>query len=108
MRLYTFADTLTMSMVLVRKTFRSIRRQEQFAAQSGRKIIAINVYPLACSKACLQNHDIQHWIHVELTLLGVKKKNHEDFDLEEAKNIQNVLEQFIAQKKERTNETYHP
>lgn len=56
-------------------------------AQSGRKIIVIDGCPLACSKACLDNHNLKPDYFVELTALGVKKKQHEDFDMEQAKNI---------------------
>src|SRR5688572_3657083 len=49
-------------------------------AMSGRKIIAIDGCPLACAKACLQNHYIQPDAHIELASLGVKKKQHQDFD----------------------------
>ena len=53
-------------------------------AQSGRKIIVIDGCPLACSKACLNNHNISPDIHFELTHFGVNKKQHEDFDMKEA------------------------
>ena len=53
-------------------------------AQSGRKIIVIDGCPLACSKACLNNHNISPDIHFELTHFGVSKKQHEDFDMKEA------------------------
>lgn len=56
-------------------------------ASSGRKIIVIDGCPLACSKACLKNHSLQPDVHIELTSLGVAKRQHEDFDLEQAKNI---------------------
>jgi len=70
-------------------------------AQSGREIIVIDGCRLACSKACLLSHDIQPAMHIELTSLGVKKKYHEDFDLDEAKSILQVLEQSIAKGRER-------
>lgn len=53
-------------------------------ALSGRRIIAIDGCPLACSKACLSNHAIVPDLHIELTSLGVKKKQQEDFDKEQA------------------------
>ena len=56
-------------------------------ASSGRKIIVIDGCPLACSKACLKNHSLQPDVHIELTSLGVAKRQHEDFDLEQAKSI---------------------
>lgn len=56
-------------------------------AISGRKIIVIDGCPLACSKACLKIHNIIPDIHFELTAFGVNKKQHEDFDITEAKEI---------------------
>ena len=47
-------------------------------AQSGRKIIVIDGCPLACSKACLNNHSIGPDVHIQLTEYGVKKQNHVD------------------------------
>lgn len=49
-------------------------------AKSGRKMIVIDGCPLACSKACLENHDLNPDIHIELSKVGVKKVQHEDFD----------------------------
>ena len=56
-------------------------------ALSGRKIITIDGCPLACSKACLGNHSIHADGYFELTALGVKKRDHEDFDISEANKI---------------------
>lgn len=53
-------------------------------ANSGRKMIVIDGCPLACSKACLSNHALEPALHIELSSLGVKKKQHEDFDQEQA------------------------
>jgi len=64
-------------------------------ALSGRKIIAIDGCPLACSKACLNNHAVEPDVHIELSRLGVKKKQHEDFDSEQAKEIFSFLQQQI-------------
>lgn len=61
-------------------------------ALSGRKIIAIDGCPLACCKACLENHKIQPDVHIDLTGYGVKKKQHVDFDREEADKILIQLE----------------
>lgn len=77
-------------------------------AQSGRKIIVIDGCPLACSKACLLKHAIHPTIHFELTSLGVKKKYHEDFDLEEAEKILQLLEQSIAKGREKLNGVFRP
>lgn len=60
-------------------------------ARSGRKIIVIDGCPLACSRACLANHSIQPDVHIDLSLLGVSKKQHEDFDKEQADKILETL-----------------
>lgn len=61
-------------------------------ALSGRKIIAIDGCPLACSKACLNNHHINPDIHIDLSEEGVQKKLHVDFSKEEAEIvIQKIL-----------------
>src|ERR1035437_5839863 len=62
---------------------------------SGRKIIAIDGCPLACSKACLSNHSLQPDIHIELTSLGVPKKQHEDFDKKQANEILEMLQETV-------------
>lgn len=56
-------------------------------AASGRKIITIDGCPLACSRACLGNHSIIAQRQFELTAMGVKKRDHEDFDPAEANKI---------------------
>lgn len=66
-------------------------------ALSGRKIIAIDGCPLACTKACLNNHGLQPNVHIDLTVYGVKKKQHEDFDREEADKILSQLKGEISQ-----------
>jgi uncharacterized metal-binding protein len=62
-------------------------------AQSGRKIIAIDGCPLACSKACLGNHGIEPSVHITLTDYNVKKQRHATFNREEADVLfENILE----------------
>lgn len=60
-------------------------------AQSGRKIIAIDGCPLACSKACLDIHSLQPDQHIILTDFGVKKSQHEDFDQQQAEDILELI-----------------
>lgn len=64
-------------------------------AVSGRKIIAIDGCPLACSKACLNNHAVRPDVHIDLSKLGVSKKQHEDFDVNEAGRILTSLESLV-------------
>lgn len=56
-------------------------------AKSGRKIIAIDGCPLACSRACLQNHNLNPDVHIKLTVLGIRKRQGVDFDPEEANQV---------------------
>lgn len=56
-------------------------------AFSGRKILAIDGCPLACSKACLSNYGVLTDLHIDLSTLGVSKKDHEDFNQAEADKI---------------------
>ena len=60
-------------------------------ARSGRKIIAIDGCPLACSKACLDIHLLQPDRHIILTDFGVKKSQHEDFDQQQADEILELI-----------------
>ncbi|HQT23098.1 MAG: zinc-binding protein [Sphingobacteriales bacterium 17-39-43] len=62
-------------------------------ALSGRKIIVLDGCPLACSKACLSHHEIVPDIQIDLSTLGVSKKEHEDFNQAEADEI---MEQLIV------------
>ena len=66
-------------------------------ALSGRKIITIDGCPLACSRACLSNHSINADGHFELTALGVKKRDHEDFDLEQARDILRGIQKKVRE-----------
>ncbi len=66
-------------------------------AESGRPIIVLDGCPLACAKACLANHNIQPDHHFELTVFGVRKKQHEDFDPEEARRVQQTIEDILKQ-----------
>ncbi len=62
-------------------------------AHSGRKIIVIDGCPLACAKACLSNHSIKPDVDIELTSFGVAKRQHEDFNKQQADEI---LEDLMA------------
>jgi len=66
-------------------------------ALSGRKIIVIDGCPLACAKACLNNHSLQPAVHVELTSFGVVKRQHEDFDKQQADEIMKIIEVMAEQ-----------
>ncbi len=64
-------------------------------AKSGRKLITIDGCPLACSKACLQNHQLTPDVPIELTTFGVVKTQGQDFNIEHAQVIQNRIEQIL-------------
>ena len=64
-------------------------------ALSGRKVIAIDGCPLACSKACLGNHSLQPDYYFELSVFNVKKRGHQDFDKQEADAISVLIQQQI-------------
>ena len=64
-------------------------------ATSGRRIIAIDGCPLSYAKACLNNHNVKPDLHIELTQYGVKKRNHVDFDLQQASEIMEQIAQKI-------------
>ena len=65
-------------------------------ALSGRQLITIDGCPLACSKACLNNYALKSTVHIELTSLGVTKKDHTDFDLRQAQNVLRKVESKIV------------
>lgn len=71
-------------------------------ALSGRNIIAIDGCPLACSKACLGNHNITPGMHFELTRYGVSKKQHEDFDIDQANKIYKIVKEKMIKPEEAT------
>ena len=62
-------------------------------AKSGRPIIALDGCPLQCAAKILQRQGLKADQHVDLSQLGVKKRQHEDFDPAEAAR---VLEQLLA------------
>lgn len=66
-------------------------------ALSGRKIIVLDGCPLTCSKACLKKYDLVPDMHLDLSTLGVSKKEHVDFNPAEADTI---LETLIEKLKE--------
>ncbi|MDE3145462.1 MAG: zinc-binding protein, partial [Bacteroidota bacterium] len=51
--------------------------------------------PLACAKACLNNHHVVPDLHLELTEFGVSKKQHEDFNMNEANELLLVIKDKI-------------
>ena len=66
-------------------------------ARSGRKIIVIDGCPLACAKACLNNHNIKPDFDIELTRFGIQKRQHEDFNKEKADSMLEVIQEKISE-----------
>jgi uncharacterized metal-binding protein len=56
-------------------------------ARSGRPIIALDGCPLVCVKSSLARHGITPDRHYQLQQYGVKKRQHEDFDLTQATTV---------------------
>ena len=56
-------------------------------AQSGRPILALDGCPLVCVKSSLARHGITPGRHYQLHEYGVKKRNHQDFDPQEAAEV---------------------
>ncbi|MBU4518194.1 MAG: putative zinc-binding protein [Gammaproteobacteria bacterium] len=62
-------------------------------ARSGRPIVALDGCPLVCVKSSLARHGIIPDQHHQLQTYGVRKRQHQDFDPEQA---QQVLAQVSA------------
>lgn len=56
-------------------------------ARSGRPIIALDGCALVCVKSSLARHGITPKLHYQLQHYGVKKRQHEDFDVQQAASI---------------------
>lgn len=56
-------------------------------ARSAEQIIAIDGCQMACTKACLENQDLQPTWHFLLNEMGLKKILHEEFDAAEAEEL---------------------
>lgn len=57
--------------------------------RSGRPIIALDGCPLACVQNCLSRHGIMIDRHYLLHKYGVIRRQHDDFDLEQAHGVIN-------------------
>jgi uncharacterized metal-binding protein len=61
-------------------------------AKSGRSIIALDGCPLQCAAHILKRHGLKADWHYDLSKMGVKKKQHKDFDPQEAAQVlQHIL-----------------
>ncbi|WP_042422294.1 putative zinc-binding protein [Comamonas granuli] len=66
-------------------------------ARSGRPIIALDGCPLVCVKSSLARHGIAPARHYQLHEYGVKKRNHQDFDAQEAAQVLARIEADLQQ-----------
>lgn len=65
-------------------------------AKSGRPIIALDGCPLDCAVQILKRHGLKADKHYDLSKMGVKKKQHEDFDPREAARAFQWIQDDIA------------
>ncbi|MBS3996036.1 MAG: putative zinc-binding protein [Hydrogenophaga sp.] len=56
-------------------------------ARSGRPIVALDGCPLVCVKSSLARHGLTPTQHHQLHDYGVRKRQHEDFDPEQARQV---------------------
>lgn len=73
----------------------SLVRKAEDAAQSGRRIVAIDGCALSCTKASLAQHGIEPSLHVQLATRGVCKAYRTDFDPSQAHELLEELKQQL-------------
>jgi uncharacterized metal-binding protein len=56
-------------------------------ARSGRRILAIDGCAMACARQCLARQGVTPDHHLQLGELGVKKRQHADFDQSQADEV---------------------
>lgn len=65
-------------------------------AKSGRPIIALDGCPLHCAAQILKRHGLVADGHFDLSKMGVRKRYHEDFDLQEANRLLAQIQDEIS------------
>src|SRR5262245_48156227 len=65
------------------------------SAECGRPIIALDCCPLHCAAQTLKRHGLTANKHYDLSTMGVKKKQHEDFDPQEAAQALQLIQNDI-------------
>ncbi len=68
-------------------------------AKSGRPIVVLDGCPLMCAKKCLEKHEVEPEMHLQLGEHGVKKRFHADFDHDQAEQIVAMVTDGIANRK---------
>lgn len=65
-------------------------------ARSGRPILALDGCPLVCVASTLARHGLTAQRHYQLQQYGVKKRQHEDFDPEQAAMVLQLVQDDLA------------
>ncbi len=65
-------------------------------ARSGRPILALDGCPLVCVASTLARHGLSAQRHYQLQQYGVKKRQHEDFDPEQAATVLQLVQADLA------------
>jgi uncharacterized metal-binding protein len=65
-------------------------------ARSGRPILALDGCPLVCVASTLARHGLTAQRHYQLQQYGVKKRQHEDFDPEQAATVLQLVQADLA------------
>ena len=60
-------------------------------ACSGRPLVAIDGCALACARACLLQQGLVPQLHLELSQMGIRKQQHQDFDAADATKMWALL-----------------
>ncbi|MBA1146927.1 putative zinc-binding protein [Ectothiorhodospiraceae bacterium WFHF3C12] len=66
-------------------------------AKSGAPVVVLDGCPLVCARRCLSRHAVPVHLHLELSEQGVKKRNHEDFDPNQADRIYRDLAERVGE-----------
>ncbi len=60
-------------------------------AESSGVIIGVDGCPLHCVEHCLKNQGLRSTFHYDLSKYGVSKKQHQDYDVHEADEVENQI-----------------
>lgn len=64
-------------------------------ARSGKPVVVLDGCPLVCARRCLERHGVEPDLHLELSEHGVRKRNHTDFDPNQADGIYRALAERV-------------
>ncbi len=64
-------------------------------AKSGRPILALDGCKIACVKQVLHQHNIKPTWHLELSSLGLKKREHQNYSISDMHKALNSVYQFL-------------